>query len=179
MRLTIPTLMVLLASCGKPAPSHTVTPLAPGQSALRWVAEACGQALRESVTLYDYSLPAGMDTIEVMSCGLPLLRAIDNARVELQSGEGGVCAIRIGPSNASAVVDATSIESLFADKPLGARVRALVEPGAGSTYARVGMVDNVRVAVRQWNAVRGSMFYLVVDGCGHGPDLKPGMSAFL
>lgn len=174
MRIRFLVLLCAAASCAKPAPSPSVTALAPSEDAFRWLDRACDNSLREHVAMDDYSLPERMDRIEVTTCGRPMFGGIADARVETQGGEGAICAIRIGPSPATGAIDASSIEALFADKDLGARVRGLVQPGPqGTEFGRFTMVDNVRVGVRQWQSVRGGMFYLVIDGCGRGPDRHP------
>lgn len=178
MRLKMLTLLGVFVSCSKPPPVPVVTVLAGDHETFGWIDSACDHEVSSASDLDDYTLPLGMETVHVTWCGRMLTNIVD-VRIETQGGAGpyGVCALRIGPSPALATIDATSVESLFADKQLGARVRAMIEPGpAGADYERFGMVDGLRVAVRQRQTPRTSLFYLVIDGCGHVPDSRPGMS---
>jgi hypothetical protein len=134
--------------------------------------------------LTDYTLPVGMETVHIFTlpelsqekCGGKLVNLM-NVRVEIQSGAGGVCAVRMGPADALAPIDPKFIEDWFTDKQLGARVRDVADAGAPSpNFKRFGMVDGIRVVVQQQQMYGGALFYLVIDGCGHVPDSRPGMS---
>lgn len=167
-------LSVVLASCSK-APPQTLALMVSDHKTDTWIGEACDHQLAWGTTLIDYSLPEGMAMIHVTQCHQMFTNVVD-ARVETQGNAEGVCAVRIGPSRALATVDARSIERLFTDKQVGARVAAMVAPGVGPEWKELGMVDGFRVAVHQFETVRASMFYLVIDGCNHGPDARPEMS---
>lgn len=186
MRRLLPMLLVLtIAACDKAPPIPTVIAFADRHKLDTWFHEQCSIPRHGTTTmLEDYTLPAGMETVSIFTvpefsqekCGGKLVNLM-NVRVEIQSGAGGVCAVRLGPADALAAIDPTFIADWFSDAQLGARARALVDGGFRTgEYTSLGLVDGIRVAVAQHQVYAGSQFFLVVDGCGHGPDSRPGMS---
>lgn len=178
MRSHLLGLVVVIASCGRSAAERTITSIAESRETMKWLGDACGNGRVYSTTmLQDYTLPPEMRVVTVTHCA-NMFTSIVDARIETQSGVGGVCAVRIGPSLATASVDASSVSALFADKQLGARIGTAIGPATpGPTHNFIGMFDGVRVALSQTETSRGILFYLVLDGCIHAQDVSPDTSS--
>lgn len=182
------TILVGLAvsACSRGNPSPRVTVIGDRHKIEVWFQDQCRiPRPGSSMTLVDRSLPPGMDNIqtfvvprvpEVACAGK--LAGLANVRVEIQSGDAGACAVRIGPAEAGAPIDPSFIADWFEDKALGARARDLVRGQIGNAYEVLTMLDGIRIAVRQSTDGRSSYFYLAVDGCGHFEDAQPGASHF-
>lgn len=177
------TALLLMTSCGRSPPSPAVVHFADREQLAQWFAEQCSVS-RGTTNLVDYTLPSGMEHVTTftvpmtaqMTCSGKLAN-LQNVRVELQGGGRPVCAVRIGPAEARARVDPRFIQDWFSDSALAARVSNLLVGWDVPNYRQIGVVDGISVAVSQQESSGASTFYLVVDGCGHVADARPGTSS--
>lgn len=178
--------LLLLASCGKASPTPKVVPFADAQKLDAWFHEQCSVPRSGMTYLQDFTLPPGAEHVRIFTvpmrgedrCGGKLANLM-NVRVELQGDGAALCAVRLGPADALASIDARFIEDWFTDKPLGARAAGLIGGPLDSSGQRVGMLDGIRIAVQQRESTGSpSQFFLVVDGCGRLRDANPRMSRF-
>lgn len=178
--------LVLLASCDRGSPP-TVKPFAIREHLTSWFHEQCSTPRGAGVTrLEDYTLPAGMEQLNIFTVPLRAdqtcsgkLANLKNLRVEIQGVGAAVCAVRLGPAEALAPIDPTFIRDWFSDPQLGARAAELLQGRTSASYKHLDMLDGIRIAVSQQEAPSSSSFYLVVDGCGHVADSRPGESNVL
>lgn len=139
-----------------------------------WFLASCGQpGRRENDSLVDRSLPDDRNYAQWFRCDLPggSLKNIAVRVTGVLDDAGSICGIELGPQPITSAVDLSFIHEWFRDPSMAAKVQAAVgEFNWNHAYTLMTMVDGVRISARQFGAVDGARFHLVVDGCGRRVD---------